>query len=731
MSLRASVLGLTLIAAFGMLMGCREEALNSPYPNGDAKANVLYSFFSERPNHLDPARSYATNETVFTAQIYEPPLQYAYLIRPLKLIPLTATSLPTVRYYNAEGEEIKGAHYLQKVSRSVYQIPIQPHIRYAPHPCFAKDGEGQYRYHHLNPHRLEGKHKLSDFKFWGSRELTAEDYVYEIKRLADPRVHSPIMGVMGAHIEGFKQFSAELRKKIKSDPNLSLRDVNFPGARVVDRYTYEVSLTGDYPQFVYWLAMPFFAPMPWEAITFYEQPMMREKNIVLDWYPVGTGPFYLAVNDPNRKMVMRRNPLFRGEFYPSEGEAGDREKGLLVNAGQVMPFIDKAVFMLEKETIPQWNKFMQGYYDRAGISADNFDQAIEISENAVKVSPVLQKKDVRLQTYVGASSFYWGFNMKDPLVGGKSSRAKKLRQAISIALNTEEFISIFMNGRGIPAQGPIPPDIFGYEKGAMAINPIVYTWQEGVPKRRSIDRAKALLKAAGYRHGIDVKTGQPIIIHFDLVASDAANDSARMAWLRKQLGQLGIQVHIRATQYNRFQRKMRRGDAQIFFWGWQADYPDPENFLFLLYGPNGKVDHGGENAANYDNPTYDALFRKMRNMPNGPERLKIIREMLAIVREDAPWIWGFHPKNFALSHSWNSVTKPNDIANNTLKYTKIDGKLRAHQREVWNRPLIWPLNIVLFTVLLILAPYFYGAYQRHYFKRFKRLPYDPPNREEN
>jgi len=136
---------------------------------------------------------------------------------------------------------------------------------------------------------------------------------------------------------------------------------------------------------------------------------------------------------------------------------------------------------------------------------------------------------------------------------------------------------------------------------------------------------------------------------------------------------------------------VRKGAVQLFYFGWNADYPDPENFLFLLYGPQGKVRHGGENAANYTNPEYDRLFERMRAMENGPERQAIIDRMLAILHEDAPWVWGFHPKDYSLRHAWLLNRKPTKVGNNTLKYQRIDVALRERLRAQWNRPVFWPL----------------------------------------
>ncbi|MBT8445925.1 MAG: peptide ABC transporter substrate-binding protein, partial [Gammaproteobacteria bacterium] len=183
-------------------------------------------------------------------------------------------------------------------------------------------------------------------------------------------------------------------------------------------------------------------------------------------------------------------------------------------------------------------------------------------------------------------------------------------------------------------------------------------------------------------------------------------------WYRKQFDKLGVQLVIRATDYNRFQEKVRTGKAQMFGWGWNADYPDPENFLFLLYGPNSKVVSQGENASNYQNEEFDELFVKMRSLPNGAERQAAIDRMVDIVRRDAPWIWGFHPKAYSLYHRWYGNAKPNLMARNALKYKTIDPAERLAARKRWNRPVWWPVV----TLLLLLAVSIIPAvitYRRH------------------
>ena len=392
---------LLLMALF--LAGCG-EIWNDPYPAADRGKNILYSVFADRPKHLDPVQSYTSDEAVFTRQVYEPPLQYHYLKRPYELIPLTAESIPVPRVVTKDG-----AVY------SVYDIRIRPGIRYQPHPGFVSSNL------ELNKKQIENLKSPYDLPL-GTRELTADDYVYEIKRLAHPNLHSPIFGLMAEYIVGLKEYAERLQKAARPGEWLDLREHVLEGVARIDAHTYRVTLKGRYPQFVYWLAMPFFAPMPWEADRFFQQAGMVDKNFTLDWWPVGTGPYMLSTNDPNARMVLERNPNFRGEPYPAEGEPGDAARGLLADAGKTMPFIDRAVYTREKESIPLWNKFLQGYYDLSGIGSDSFDQAVRVSlEGEAGLSPEMEARGVRLDTSIAPTIFYLGVNMLDPVDRSMSS----------------------------------------------------------------------------------------------------------------------------------------------------------------------------------------------------------------------------------------------------------------------------------------------------------------------
>ncbi len=688
-----------------LLTACDGGLWNNPYPVADQGKSIFYGAFGGRPKHLDPAQSYSENEYLFITQIYTPPLQYHYLKRPYQLTPLAASQMPTVTYLDRQRQPLPQNALAEQVAYSVYTLHIKPGMRYQPHPMFARDDQGEPRYFSLSESKLEDIYGLNDFAYTGTRELQAADFVHQIKRLAHPGLHSPIQGIMAEYIVGLDELVTALQQQFDRAPDqpLDLTRFELSGVKVLDVHSYQIEVKGKYPQFAYWLAMPFFSPMPPEADVFYAQPGMKSRNLVLDWWPVGSGPYYLSENDPNRRMVLTRNPYYDSERYPAEGAPGDAEAGLLDDAGQSLPLIDQYVFTLEKEAIPTWNKFLQGYYDSSGISSDSFDQAVQIDIGGeAMVSDAMRERGIVLSTAVSASTMFTGFNWLDETVGGDSERARKLRLAIAIAVDYEEFISIFRNGRGIPAYSPIPPGLFGYRDGEAGINPYVYDWVDGQAQRKPISEARKLLAEAGYPGGIDEKTGKPLVISLD-TTSGGMGDKALADWVRKQFQKIDVQLEVRSTDWNRFQDKIRKGNAQLFYYGWNADYPDPENFLFLLHGEQAKVAKQGSNSSNYLNPEYDTLFEQMKNMENGPERQQVIDRMLEILHYDSPWLWGFHPKDYVLRHGWVYNTTANAMENNKLKYWRIDVAQREQQRQQWNQPSYWPLALLGALMVLLLG----------------------------
>ena len=207
-----------------LLTSCDQSALNSPYSREESEQNVIYSSFLSRPKHLDPVRSYVSNEYAIIGQVYEPLLQYHFLKRPYQLIPLIAEQVPIPQYLDAAGNTLPENAPEQDIAISEYRIKVKQGVKYQPHPAFARNEDGAHIYHKLTPEQIAEANTLADFPKTGSREMTAADYIYQIKRLANPKLHSPIAGVIGQYIIGFNEFgkqvrsaSAELQKKSGQD----------------------------------------------------------------------------------------------------------------------------------------------------------------------------------------------------------------------------------------------------------------------------------------------------------------------------------------------------------------------------------------------------------------------------------------------------------------------------------------------------------------------------------
>jgi len=711
-----------VVLSVAILAGCDVAApVNSPYPTGAERENTLYTAFTQRsPKYLDPARSYSTDETPYTYNIYEPLYGYHYLNRPYQLTPRAAAELAHPRYYDAQGGRLPDDAPGGAIAESVYDVPIRSGILFQPHPAFARAADGGYRYYPLAVDELADRRAIPDFPETGTRELTADDYVYAIRRLASPRVASPVYGVMAEHIVGMADYGERLKARdralreelapgVRDLPWLDLREEPFDGVQALDAHTLRIRVKGKYPQFSYWLAMTFMAPIPWEADRFYAQPGMAERDLSLNTWPVGTGPYMLVEFLQNRRHVLARNPHFRGEPYPCEGEAGDEAAGLLADCGQPTPFLDRIVFSIEKEAIPLQGKFLQGYYDIPQVERGEYGVAMLVAAgDSVEKAELYAQRGLKLPTTVETQNWYMGFNWLDPVVGAgdtpeQAERNRKLRQAVSIAFDWEEYVAIFENDQAQVAQGPVPPGVLGYQAGRDGINRTVYDVVNGRPVRKSLDEARRLLAEAGYPDGRNAATGQPLVLYFDAMGG-MTGSSPTFDWMRRQLGRLGVQLDIRATDYNRFQEKMRGGKAQIFMWGWVADYPDAENFLFLLYGPNAKAHNGGENAANYASPEFDALFETMRFLDDGPEKEALIHRMTAIVQRDAPWIFGHFPKSGGAYQQWVGNAKPTQMVRNTLQYLRVDPELRAQKIQEWNPPLRWPLWLLPLGIAAAIWP---------------------------
>jgi oligopeptide transport system substrate-binding protein len=650
------------------LLALLAACTNDPYPDADEALHVRYRALEFPPKTYDPAVSYNVREHWVTAEIYETLLEYHYLKRPYQLMPGLAREVPEPRPL-PDG-------------RSVYTFRLRPDL------LFQDDGSFS---------RFEAGRK--------TREIQAADVAFQLMRLADPEVGSPIAPNL-VKIDGFTAFGERLRERRESDPEFGglrpdrqyaavggIRGIVVRGSHELD-----VIVSEPNPQLIFWFAMPFTAPVPWEAVAWWDG---QEGRDFFKDHPVGSGPFKLGFFERQRRVVLERNPNWYGirhpewrapgATFPTAAEAGP-DAAIPVDpayAGRPLPFLDRIDFRLEVELIPQFTKFMQGYYDQSKITKEGFDRVV----TGGNLSEDMAARGIELQKAPELDIWYVGFNMRDPTVGAPAgTRGQKLRQAMSLAIDAREFVQLFYNGRGVPAQSPVPPGLFGYD--AAYRNPY---------RQPDLERARALLAEAGYPQGIDPGTGKPLELTFDALDPSTAR-LLQFQFLTAAWARLGLDVEIEATSANQFRDKVDRGAHQIFLWGWIADYPDPENFLLLLWGPNGRSLSGGPNFANFQDSRFDALFVEMRDRADDPRRAALIDEMRGILAERRPWIELFHSEKYALVHGWLKNHRLSGLVAPEGKYLDIDPNQRTALQAEWNRPITWPAWLLAGLALAAIVP---------------------------
>jgi ABC-type transport system substrate-binding protein len=692
---------------------------NSPYWSGAERENTMFYTFDERsPRSLDPTQSYSNPESAYTFQVYEPPYGYHYLKRPYELIPKAAVEVTRPHYVDKDGKPLPDDAPADTIAESIYDVRIRPGILYAPHPAFAKDGQGKYRYLSLTREQLGSKRSPLDFEHQGTRELVADDFVYALKRHASPRIQTPVQAIFADYVVGLKEYVAQIRAEdgkllkglpedIRDKPFLDFRKYPLAGTSAVDKYTWRIRLKSKYPQWSYWMAMPFLAPVPWEADAFYAQDGMNENGLSLHQWPVGTGPYMMQEFVRDRRHVLVRNPNYRGMPYPCEGQPEDKAAGLLDDCGKTMPFIDKLYVTIEKEKVPRKEKFKQGFLDVPEIERPewgvNFRNDADDSDD---VKRQFEERGFKFPLMTDISNWYLGFNMLDPVIGRGDTPAqqvknRKLRQAIAIAIDWEEgYGRIFKHKGGVAAHGPVPPGLFGSREGQGAFhNPFTHVWKDGKAVRRPIEDAKKLLAEAGYPDGRDATTGKPLVLNYDFQRAITPEFRSENDWMIKQFAKLGIQLEIRATDFNQYQDKTLKGKHQIFWGGWLADYPDAENFLFLLYGPLARSKSEGDNFANYENPEYDKLYRQLQSLDDGPQKQAVVDKMVHILQEDAPWCFGYFPWGGMAFQQWVHNGKPSIMIRDMAQYYRLDPALRARKQAEWNKPVRWPLILLAIAAL--------------------------------
>ncbi len=454
------------------------------------------------------------------------------------------------------------------------------------------------------------------------RPMTADDVVFSLKRLADRKVASPGAWLVEDTLAGMRAFTDLSARPEPTDYALAV-----PGLRALDARTVRLELTHPLHVFPYYLTMAYCAIVPPEAVAFYGRDFGSHAT--------GSGPYRLAQWRRNHQMAFVREPQWRG------WRAGP---AALAGSGGV-PF-DRVVYQLIDDVSTQWLCFLSGELDFLGeVTRDNWDAVIGRSG---ELAEPLRQRGITLHSIPTLEVAYIGINMEDPVLGPN----RALRQALNCAFDGEAW-ERFFNHRTIRCDGPVPPGTTGRLEAPF-------------PYRFDLEKAKRLLREAGYPDGLDPKTGRRLELTLDLGrTSQDMRESSEL--LVAFLARAGIVLRPQFHNWPTFLKRVSNRQSQLFRLGWVGDYPDAENFLMLFYS---KKVSPGPNRVNYVNPAFDRLFEAACAAADEAERSRCWAQAQELVREDCPWIFLHFQKAYSLCNSRVLNYRPSDFPYGSEKYLR-------------------------------------------------------------
>jgi oligopeptide transport system substrate-binding protein len=588
---------------------------------------IRFTSYGATISSLDPATCGDTTSAMVQGNIFEGLYGYHYLKRPVELEPLLADAMPTV---SDDG--------------LVYTIPIRRGVMFSRHPCFGEDTHGR----------------------WATREVTADDFVLAFKRTADPMIDEGLVRTfLIKRIIGFEDFYNSLEDNHTPDP--SRYEGAIAGVTAVDRYTLRIELVEPFPQLPYVLALTNVAPIPHEILPFLSETEMTFRDAD---QLVGTGPYMMRYYEERRPIVLVRNPDYRYREYPNEGAPGDAEAGLLADAGTQLPIIDIIHMDCIEEPFTAWLHFMAGDIDSSGISEKLFDFVVSPDQELMED---YAENGIEMNIYEDPTMYWMVFQMDNKLFAASPS----LRRGICLGFDVESYIDVLFNGRGRPAVNCIPAsmEVFspsGYE-AHVAAGPGEFFHYDPEESQRYLALAREELAQAGL---LDDNREIPTLELY--IPAESARARAMADFAHQQFSRMGLRLRTQSNDWAQHQQLVGRGQAQMYFMGWHADYPDAENFLQLFYSGN----YSGYDSPPYENAEYDALYEQARIMPDTPERTELYAQMARIINEDCPMRLLSEPLTYVLVYDWVENYKHHPIGYGYTQYQRINTERR---RELGGR----------------------------------------------
>ena len=378
----------------------------TPAAGGGSAPKVLRVAFAGSEAGFDPAQVSDVVSAALVSSIFDAPLAYEHLARPVRLKPNTAVALPEVD---------------DGYRRFVFTL--RRGILFDDHPAFG------------------GR----------PRELVAADYVYSLKRYWDPALRSPSLfhfesaGVLGL---------AALRRRALEERTPFDYDAEVEGLRVLDRWRFEVRTAQPTPRLPWVFASPALAGALAREVL--EAEPGRSMQV-----PVGTGPFRLATWRRSARIVLERNPVYAHGGFDERPAAGDVDGQAIAArlAGQRQPMLDRVEVAIIEEAQPRWLAFANGEIDHVTVPPE----FTPLAAPQGRLAPHLARRGVRKHAAPLPQTWFTYFGMEHPVVGGYTPERIALRRAVALAYDARREIALVAQGQGVPAQSLLPPGVSGFD----------------------------------------------------------------------------------------------------------------------------------------------------------------------------------------------------------------------------------------------------------------------------
>lgn len=489
----------------------------------------------------------------------------------------------------------------------------------------------------------KGVYFADDPVFGGRRrEVTADDFVYTFKRFVDPVNRSPYAFMLD-DIVGLKESGERAQKTGEYD-----YQARIAGLEATDRYTLRIRLAQTDYNFPFKMAHTSYGAMAREVVEKYGDDIMA--------HPVGTGPYRLKEWTRRSKIVLEANPDYRGFLWDFAAAEPAWDGPLVAQMkGKKMPQVGRVEISILEEPQAIWLAFLNKELDYINLPADFRDRALDDQANLL---PAFAKEGVKLFNSADPDITYTTFNFRDPVVGGFGLDKIALRRAIIMAYDTASEIRVLRKNLVLKDEMPIPAGVVGYEPGYKAVD------------QYDPDLANLLLDRFGYKVGADgwraMPDGKPLVVH---IATETGTLGRQFDELwQKSLERIKVKV---VFDVSKFGDNLKAAKAcKLMMWGqaWTADFPDGDNFMQLLYGPN----TGQSNNGCYESKAFDAFYEKARLLPDSPERRQLYLEMTRQMQVDGAWRIGVSRLRNQLVRPWVQGYKHHPILHAEWQYLDID-----------------------------------------------------------